>query len=160
MWVATVTFLFFGIYLTVSTASDTELVFELRHLHAISSAAQVAFANVPRDGFQSLDITHHQYAVKANVVKTYRPPPSVSPLWISDQRRNRARTQQPFLYEQSFPEDHVSWWDEDEILGPDVSQRSTLLLLAKMTNNAYLNPDEKGWYDLGSNWTAVCTRSP
>jgi putative lipase involved disintegration of autophagic bodies len=77
------------------------------------------------------------------------------PLQLIDERRRRRRTQQPLFVEQSFPDEHASWWDEDEVLGPDVSKRSVLQLLAKMTNNAYLNPGEAGWYDLGSNWTAV-----
>jgi lipase ATG15 len=46
-------------------------------------------------------------------------------------------------------------WEEDEIVGPDVESRETLLLLAKMTNNAYLEPGEAGWYDLGDGWNAV-----
>ncbi|EKM58524.1 uncharacterized protein PHACADRAFT_53577, partial [Phanerochaete carnosa HHB-10118-sp] len=43
-------------------------------------------------------------------------------------------------------------WDEDEIEGPDVESRKTLLNLAKMTNNAYLEPGEAEWYDLGGDW--------
>lgn len=40
--------------------------------------------------------------------------------------------------------------------GPDVESREVLLVLAKMTSNAYYDgPDEQGWYDLGGNWTAV-----
>lgn len=50
-----------------------------------------------------------------------------------------------------------SIWDEDEIVGPDVNDRNTLLTLAKMTSNAYFNgPSEKGWYDLGQEWNNVC----
>ena len=46
-------------------------------------------------------------------------------------------------------------WDEEEIVGPDVESRETLLALAKMTSNAYLQPDDKEWYPLGKNWTTV-----
>ena len=46
-------------------------------------------------------------------------------------------------------------WNEEEIIGPDVESRETLLILAKMTSNAYLQPDDKGWYPLGENWTTV-----
>jgi len=38
-------------------------------------------------------------------------------------------------------------WDEDWIPGPDVSKRETLLLLAKMTTNAYVEPNTDGWMD-------------
>lgn len=47
-------------------------------------------------------------------------------------------------------------WHEEEVPGPDVESRETLQVLAKMTNNAYYDgPQEKGWYDLGGNWTQV-----
>jgi len=46
-------------------------------------------------------------------------------------------------------------WDEDEIPGPDVSKRETLLLLAKMTSNAYVEPNTDGWYNLTDGWGAV-----
>ena len=46
-------------------------------------------------------------------------------------------------------------WDEDEVSGPDVENRDTLLTLAKMTNNAYVEPSDKAWYNLGDNWTVV-----
>jgi putative lipase involved disintegration of autophagic bodies len=46
-------------------------------------------------------------------------------------------------------------WNEEVVLGPDVQSRETLLLLAKMTNNAYLNPGEAGWYEMGKNWAVV-----
>ncbi|KAF7773375.1 hypothetical protein Agabi119p4_5542 [Agaricus bisporus var. burnettii] len=34
-----------------------------------------------------------------------------------------------------------------------LNTEETLLSLAKMTNNAYLNDGEAGWYELGKNWT-------
>jgi putative lipase involved disintegration of autophagic bodies len=46
-------------------------------------------------------------------------------------------------------------WDEDEISGPDVSKRETLLLLAKMTSNAYIEPYTNGWYNLTDEWDIV-----
>ncbi len=46
-------------------------------------------------------------------------------------------------------------WNEDIVVGPDVESRDTLLLLAKMTNNAYLTPEEDGWYELGDKWPVV-----
>jgi putative lipase involved disintegration of autophagic bodies len=46
-------------------------------------------------------------------------------------------------------------WEEDEIPGPDVSKRETLLLLAKMTSNAYLEPNMDGWYNLTDEWDIV-----
>lgn len=46
-------------------------------------------------------------------------------------------------------------WYETEILGPNVKKRETLLELAKMTNNAYVVPDDSQWYELGENWITV-----
>ncbi|KAI0792607.1 alpha/beta-hydrolase [Abortiporus biennis] len=40
-------------------------------------------------------------------------------------------------------------WDESETTGPDIEDRSTLQQLAKMSNNAYGNPGDADWYDLG-----------
>ena len=50
-------------------------------------------------------------------------------------------------------------WEEDEVVAPDVASRQTLLELAKMTNNAYLEPGEAGWYDLGGEWNVVRPRT-
>ena len=46
-------------------------------------------------------------------------------------------------------------WDEEEIVGPDVESRETLLELAKMTNNAYVEPEDPYWYDLEGKWSEV-----
>jgi lipase ATG15 len=48
-------------------------------------------------------------------------------------------------------------WDDEEVEGPNITSRMTLQTLAKMSNNAYYdwNMTDKGWYDLGSDWTVV-----
>lgn len=46
-------------------------------------------------------------------------------------------------------------WDEDEVDGPDVNDRETLLMLAKMTYNAYVQPTDPDWYELGEKWPNV-----
>ena len=46
-------------------------------------------------------------------------------------------------------------WEEDDVLGPDVTQRETLLLLAKMTSDAYFVPGASGWYNLTDEWNVV-----
>jgi lipase ATG15 len=46
-------------------------------------------------------------------------------------------------------------WQEDEVPGPDVESRETLLELAKMTHNAYMDPNDPAWYELDGNWTVV-----
>jgi putative lipase involved disintegration of autophagic bodies len=49
-------------------------------------------------------------------------------------------------------------WEEDEVHGPDVTRRETLLLLAKMTSNTYFKPDTNGWYNLTDEWNVVRQR--
>jgi putative lipase involved disintegration of autophagic bodies len=46
-------------------------------------------------------------------------------------------------------------WQEDEVSGPDVMRRETLLLLAKMTSNTYYEPYKRGWYNLTDDWNVV-----
>ncbi|KAF8734284.1 hypothetical protein AX14_003453 [Amanita brunnescens Koide BX004] len=45
----------------------------------------------------------------------------------------------------------LDWWDE-EVQGPDVKSRETLSTLAKMTFDAYLEPSDQEWYQLGPQW--------
>jgi len=46
-------------------------------------------------------------------------------------------------------------WDVAEMQGPNPSNRETLLTLAKMTSNAYNEPSDKDWYDLGQDWNST-----
>jgi len=46
-------------------------------------------------------------------------------------------------------------WQEDEVPGPDVMRRETLLLLAKMTSNTYFEPHRREWYNLTDDWNVV-----
>lgn len=46
-------------------------------------------------------------------------------------------------------------WVEEEVLGPDVEDRETLLTLAKMTYNSYIDRKGTTWYDLGKDWNVV-----
>ncbi|GLB35645.1 putative lipase (class 3) [Lyophyllum shimeji] len=45
-------------------------------------------------------------------------------------------------------------WTDEEVKGPNVQQRETLLQLAKMTYNSYVTPKDSDWYDLGRRWNA------
>ena len=71
------------------------------------------------------------------------------------------RWQSPNRWSQSQSGDQsqtgTSGWDWEEISvpGPDVESRETLLQLAKMSNNAYVEPGDPYWYDLGGNWNSV-----
>ncbi|KAJ7067243.1 alpha/beta-hydrolase [Mycena amicta] len=116
------------------------LRFELRHLHAVSASdAHVVFADVPTR-FQSS--SSQTTALKTRTITTFKPP---SFALHAAARRQSMSFGQSLLFE--FP------WDEEEIIAPDVDDRETLLELAKMSNNAYVDPDDGAWYELGANWT-------
>jgi lipase ATG15 len=153
-------------------AGAAELSFELRHAHAVSVSGQVVFADVPRTGQRSypderpqrgLSTESEPAHVPLHIVPTRRTTifraPHNAVAW--PRRRRPGPDAGAFAHPQSFPEDAAAapgWWTADEVDGPDVSRRSALLELAKMTNNAYLNPNETGWYELGAGWTVVRAR--
>lgn len=121
------------------------LKFELRHYHAVSADARVAFHDArPFNSLATNPSESPEYTLRSKPVKIRRP---TSPSALAEARRRSIR------FAQSTSLD----WDEDEIPGPDVESRETLLELAKITNNAYLEPGEPGWYDLGEDWNVVRT---
>lgn len=46
-------------------------------------------------------------------------------------------------------------WDEDEVVVPDLTDRSTVLELAKLAGNAYQLHGKRSWYDVDEKWNAV-----
>ncbi|ETW83412.1 hypothetical protein HETIRDRAFT_458744 [Heterobasidion irregulare TC 32-1] len=119
------------------------LQFELRHQHAVTPSAHVYFSDIPplRASANGDGGSYPQsYAVHTRPVVTHKP--------ASAAAFARARTRS-----MQRAESEALWWDEDEVQGPDTEKRETLLMLAKMTSNAYIAPTDPGWYDLGGNWT-------
>lgn len=115
------------------------LQFELRHLHAVSPSSRVVFSNVNPVLWRNVD---EDYSVATRQLSTHRPPSF--DVFSAARSRSMRLGQSESLS-----------WEQDEVAGPDVETRETLLTLAKMANNAYLQPDESGWYDLEGNWTSV-----
>lgn len=130
--------------------SPSTLRFELRHLHAVSSSsATVLFSDVSSPELLQTHAlsdpsgsTKATYSIQTSLIKTHRPSSYTS---FSNAR----------LRSLQFGENEWVDWREDEIVGPDVESRETLLELAKMSNNAYLEPDEIGWYSLNGTWNVV-----
>lgn len=119
--------------------SDT-LRFELRQFHTVTSDAQVLFHDAAGlDNFASLP---SDYLVRTRRLKSHRP--SSREAFLEARRKSLVNAEVVTL-----------GWDEEDTEAPDVERRDTLVELAKMTNNAYLNPGETGWYDLGGNWNVV-----
>ena len=114
------------------------LNFRLRHFHAVTPSAHVYFADVP---LHSSLHDPQPLSIPIAPVRTARPPSAAA---FSEARALSMRGQSTTLD-----------WEEDDIMGPDVSKRETLLLLAKMTSNAYVEPDTDWWYNLTDEWDIV-----
>jgi lipase ATG15 len=125
--------------------STNALNFRLRHLHAATSSAQVYFADLPpsRPGAASSanDLASPPLSIRTSRVRTARPPSFAA---VTRARHMSMRGQSAALD-----------WEEDEVVGPDVTLRKTLLLLAKMTSDAYFVPGSSGWYNLTDEWNVV-----
>ncbi|KAJ7917049.1 alpha/beta-hydrolase [Mycena leptocephala] len=113
---------------TLPAPSPPVLSFELRHLHAISSEAHVVFANVPQRAGILADSAH---TVQTRTIKSWRPP---SFALHAQARAQSLRFGQSLLMD--FP------W-----------RRTRTTLLEQMSSNAYVDPDDTQWYELGANWT-------
>lgn len=118
------------------------LIFELRHQHAVSPTASVAFSDIPASHIYSHKDGISPYRVQTRRITSYRPP---SFDMYSEARIRSIRHGQST----DLP------WEEDDIIGPDIESREALLQLAKMTSNAYLEHDDPHWYDLGDGWLKV-----
>jgi lipase ATG15 len=121
---------------------DNALSFHLRHTHVATSSAQVYFKDVPPEllsvnGLESVP----PVSIVTSPVRTTRPP-SLHEFTAARHLSKRGRTA-------------LLDWKEDEVPGPDVTRRETLLLLAKMTSNTYFVPGNNEWYNLTDEWNVV-----
>ena len=119
--------------------SSKALTFQLRHFHAVTPSAHVYFADAPSPS--TLNADTQALSISTAPVRTARP---IHAATFSEARTLSMRAQCA-----------VPDWEDQEIPGPDVSKRETLLLLAKMTSNAYTEPDTKEWYNLTDEWGIV-----
>ncbi|KAF8905082.1 Alpha/Beta hydrolase protein [Gymnopilus junonius] len=118
--------------------NEPVLQFELRHLHAVSpTSGHILFSDVSSQALNTLSgmsdpsgSTKSSYIIQSRLSKPIGP---------------RLRSIE-------FGENERLDWNEDEILSPNVESLETLRELAKMTNNAYVEPDDPAWYDLHGNW--------
>src|SRR5712671_4655263 len=113
---------------------EIALNFHLRHFHAETSSAQVYLANMPHDLPSATGFVHEPVSIITSPMRTTRPS---SPEKFTASRHMSQRGQSAILD-----------WEEDEVTGPDVTRRETLLLLAKMTSNSYFVPGNREWYNL------------
>ncbi|EJF56304.1 alpha/beta-hydrolase [Dichomitus squalens LYAD-421 SS1] len=109
--------------------SHRNLRFELRHQHALSNSSRVVFSDTLPDAV----FTMGDVRVRTKKTNVFKP---VSQALLQSARFRGA----------TVP------WDVSEVDGPDIEDRETLLLLAKMANNAYTEPGKSDWYDIGPNY--------
>lgn len=112
--------------------------FQLRHQHAVSNTSRVLFSDIVPS------LMSETFNVDTQHVISHRP--TSFSAFSSARFRSMRHMQNDALL-----------WHETDVLGPNVTNRETLLTLAKMTSNAYYQPGDKDWYGLGSNWNTVCT---
>ena len=127
-----------SLYNVYESADAERLDFQLRHVHGVNHETR---ALVLKDIPHSVS-SPQSFTLRTKRVTVHRPKP-----------RNNLRIASR-LDPWSTPID----WDEDELVGPDVTDRDTLLTLAKMTSDAYYDsPDtgKSGWYNLGDKWNIV-----
>ncbi|CAL1703174.1 unnamed protein product [Somion occarium] len=122
-------------YVLTPPSAPQPLRFSLRHEFGLSNSSKTVFADL-RPASQ---LTYDTYDITTRRVQTYRP-----------------RNQEAFFRSRHFDREarRELPWDETDLEGPNVNDRETLLLLAKMTSNAYSRPGEKDWYDLGPDWNS------
>ncbi|KAH8100359.1 Alpha/Beta hydrolase protein [Cristinia sonorae] len=115
--------------------TSSSLTFSLRHEYGLNDASRTVFADTP----PSAQLSAQTFTVDTSNVRTHK----LRSQYSSASARLRGSRSD------------FSTWDEDEIIGPNVSDRNTLVTLAKMTSNSYYNGSgDKGWYDLGPEWNS------
>ncbi|KAJ3874996.1 alpha/beta-hydrolase [Lentinula edodes] len=132
-------------FVSVNTpAPSPRLSFELRHLHAVSSSAHVVFQDVPPVWKESSAYLqqNRSFSIESRPVSSYRGP-NYENQWV-------ARVQS-----MKFGQSQSLNWEQEIVPGPNVESRETLLELAKMSNNAYVEVGDPGWYELGEEWNTT-----
>lgn len=118
---------------SANTGGSTKLRFQLRQVHGTTESSRVVFSDIPT----SQNLVGELYEVET------RPLTAHKPASLDD------------FFASRFDKSRLSPWDETDVEGPNVRDRETLLMLAKMTSNAYTQPGAKDWYDIGPDWNNV-----
>ena len=115
------------------------LSFHLRHQHAVANTSRVIFSDVGPSQLLSHSLSTpadpYSYDVGTSRLLTHRP-------------SSYAAFQDARLRSMLRGQNDGTLWHSEDVLGPDVTDRETLLSLAKMSNNAYTAGPEDGWYDV------------
>ncbi|KDQ18696.1 hypothetical protein BOTBODRAFT_29072 [Botryobasidium botryosum FD-172 SS1] len=117
-----------------------ELTLSLRHLHAVSPTNDIVFADVAHPALAPQSAHHNSHSLRTRSTRVHRP-------------RSQEAFKSARLRSLRKQESQNVDWDEDEVDGPDVTDRATLLELAKMTYDSYITPADPDWYEIGDEWT-------
>ena len=120
-------------------ARTPRLSFRLRHQHAVTNTSRVIFSDVGSSQLLSHSLSTpadpYTYAVDTSRLLTHRPSSYAA---FHDAR----------LRSMLHGQNDGTLWHPEEVLGPDATDRDTLLSLAKMSNNAYTASPDAGWYNV------------
>ncbi|KAG9126719.1 putative lipase atg15 [Ceratobasidium sp. 392] len=152
--------LFISFSVSTGAALDAQ-TFTLRHVHSShADTGRIRWADISEDAVTASSLADppldgsstHTHTLHTSRMSVHRP--ISQDAFHAARRRRKDRSLFGRLELGGKEWGQSLGWDEDDVDGPAIDKRETVLALAKMTNNAYLEPDESGWYDLGGNWTA------
>ena len=125
-----------------STLQDTSpaITFQLRHRHAVTNTSRIIFSDVLPE-FSSIGDDISQFSIKTKVNRIPRPESFAA---FNEARRYSQRRLTPAF----------DWYDWD-VASPDISKRTTLLQLAKMSFDAYEADNTTEWHDLSDSWNST-----
>ncbi|KAG8217142.1 Alpha/Beta hydrolase protein [Butyriboletus roseoflavus] len=120
-------------------ARTPRLSLRLRHQHAVTNTSRVIFSDVGSSQLLSHSLSTpadpYTYDVDTSHLLTHRP-------------SSYAAFHEARLRSMLHGQNDGTLWQSEEVLGPDVTDRETLLSLAKMSNNAYSASPDAGWYNV------------
>lgn len=117
------------------------ITFQLRHRHAATNASRIIFSDIPSEPSSFGDDVETQFSIQTKVNRIPRPESFAA---FNKARRNPQRAVTPALD-----------WHHWDVASPDVSKRTTLLQLAKMSLDAYKADNTTEWYDLSDSWKST-----
>ena len=124
---------------TVQNVSST-ITFQLRHRHAATNTSRIVFSDIHPE-FSSIGDDISQFSIQTKINSVPRPQSFAA---FNEARRNPQRGLTPALD-----------WRDWEVAAPDISKRTTLLQLAKMSFDAYEADNTTEWYDLSDSWNTT-----
>ncbi|KAF8802959.1 alpha/beta-hydrolase [Phlegmacium glaucopus] len=114
------------------------ITFQLRHRHAVTNTSRIIFSDISPESSSFGDNVETQFSIQTKVNRVPRPESFAA---FKEARRNSQRAWTPALD-----------WHNWDVASPDVSKRTNLLQLAKMSLDAYEADNTTGWYDVSDSW--------